>query len=64
MNWRPIETAPNDGTIVMFHVPGASKPHMGRADDFWYGRKDARSNGFAYWLDGATHWQPLPEPPK
>ena len=53
--WRTIDSAPRDGTVVMFHVPEQYAPHMGRGDD-WHG-------GFAYWLKGATHWRPLPEPP-
>lgn len=52
-DWRSIDSAPRDGTVVMFHVPGQYAPHMGRGDD-WHG-------GFAYWLKGATHWRPLPE---
>jgi hypothetical protein len=63
MTWRPIETAPRDGTVVLFHVPGKELPVICRADDYWYGRKDD-GTGFAYWLDGATHWQPRPPPPE
>ena len=65
--WQPIETAPKDGTVVMFHVPGKATPVICRADDFWYGRNHAEDRGFAYWLDGATHWHPLlalPAPPQ
>jgi hypothetical protein len=60
--WQPLATAPKDGTVVMFHVPGERKPHMCRADDYWYMRKPD-GTGFAFWLDGATHWMPLPAPP-
>ena len=52
--WQPIETAPKDGTLVLFHVPG-NRPLMGRADDYW--------SGMAVYLDGVTHWHPTPAPP-
>ena len=53
--WRDIETAPKDGTVVMFHVPECRLPFMARSDD-WH-------SGYAHWLKGATHWMPLPAPP-
>ena len=53
--WRPIETAPRDGTVVLFHVPSERLPSMCRADDLL---------AKPYWLRGATHWMPLPAPPK
>lgn len=52
--WLPIETAPKDGTIVAFYVPGKHVPHWCRADDLLAN---------PYWLKGATHWMPLPTPP-
>ncbi len=52
--WQPIETAPKDGTLVLFHTPG-KRPFMGRADDYW--------SGMAVYLDGVTHWHPTPAPP-
>lgn len=52
--WFDISTAPNDGTLVMFHVPSRTNPLIGRADDYWAG---------AYWLADVTHWAPLPPPP-
>lgn len=48
--WHPIETAPKDGTVVFFHVPGVRYPIMGRGDDWW---------NRAMWLQGATHWHPM-----
>ena len=55
--WQPIESAPKDGTVVIFYVPHEINPSpvLCRADYF--------HNGQAYWLKGATHWQPLPDPP-
>lgn len=54
--WRPIATAPKDGTVIMIHTTAAPNlPYTCRADDYWNG---------AWWLDTATHWMPLPEPPQ
>jgi hypothetical protein len=54
--WRPIETAPKDGTRVLLHGHWAND-HIG---DFRFG----------YWftddgtqLNHPTHWLPLPLPP-
>jgi len=73
--WQPIETAPRDGTkILVFH------PDMGVEITEWYEitqtnyvefegglyRKE-RAIFYAGWNNNghhATHWQPLPEPPK
>lgn len=54
MNWQAIETAPKDGTVVLFHVTGERYPLMCRGDDYWHR---------VHWLEGATHWMPLPPPP-
>ena len=53
--WRPIKTAPKDGTVILIHVPNARLLSMARADDLL---------AKPYWLEGASHWMPLPEPPK
>lgn len=67
VGWRPIETAPKDGTIIDLWV----RPYIGiayRACDYW-------------WLESAgvwrthvrrdiplrckvTHWRPVPTPPE
>jgi hypothetical protein len=54
--WQSIETAPKDGTVILFATPepGDWRYHMSRADDRWNG---------AIWLEKATHWMPLPAPP-
>lgn len=72
--WRPIETAPKDGTKVLLFYPG---PHRGVCvgvfidrQTFEYGKLAHRHQ---YWYTRATlvpadnlqptHWMPLPAPP-
>lgn len=72
--WRPIKTAPKDGTGVDLWVVednGAS----GRVPDAWYDPKIKKwvsitiqvkdSHFEAYPVEGTpTHWMPTPAPPK
>ena len=70
--WRPIKTAPKDGTIVLVY-PGTWKGMTAsparwdedkfakRIRPFWYridafARADSRGNQ-------PTHWMPMPQPP-
>ena len=56
--WRPIESAPNTSDVVLFFCRESrtrQSVHITRADDYYNG---------AYWRKEATHWMPLPEPPK
>jgi hypothetical protein len=65
--WKPIESAPKDGTRVLLWLKGNGNEHViGRwkpqyeGDAFpWYG--DAGYESFKENL--VTHWQPLPAPP-
>lgn len=67
--WQPIETAPKDGAWVLVYRPGPY-PQDAIAVAMWAEWKP----GFWYWQDhddqnrpeddNATHWMPLPEPPK
>lgn len=69
--WRPIDSAPRDGTKVDLwcRAPGISAG-PGRVPDCWYsvgkwwcyddyGDDQCRSE-----VHNATHFMPLPEPPK
>lgn len=75
--WRPIETAPNDGTTILLygywageiHGPSNEAQFLG-AGSYRAGRTDFP--GFDWDLDGGdayatwgkpTHWMPLPDPP-
>lgn len=64
--WWPIESAPKDRPVLLaaFHVTdeqGGPSVWSGRWDDFMeYFRT---CNDYCPIWD-ATHWQPLPEPPK
>jgi hypothetical protein len=59
--WRPIETAPRDGTRVLLHRHGQGR---------WSTFVGAWSDHDRVWHDAdslfrdPTHWMPLPESPK
>lgn len=80
MNWRPIETAPKDGTHVLACF---ADPEFGQYWTFqqrpptvvhWFGPADLPGLRSVGWYlsvnenDGGrqhpTHWMPLPNPPK
>ena len=74
-SWQPIETAPRDGTFFVIFTHGEYE--VGRyAPSFWASFEDA-GNGYYKKVDrhmtdwsgfnnfhAATHWMPLPPPPK
>jgi hypothetical protein len=78
--WRPIESAPKDGTQVLIHgAHGAIVAWWGDREpvDFmsdaphephmcWLGHSNGKYDPVALRLDyiEPTHWRPLPEPPK
>lgn len=67
--WRPIETAPRDGTDVLVAGDGwVDAASFGPTKYHGYGWLDAGDR--AHWdsytarpLSGVTHWLPLPPPP-
>lgn len=74
VNWRPIETAPKDGTPILAIDMTAKEPEplivqfgvrYSDAEDPWeiYVGDSDGDRGDIGWLPYATHWMPLPEPP-
>lgn len=77
-DWRPIETAPKDGTRIHVWADGYEWPET--VEWALYDEADAEEIGEpGYWTyseslmanavddcgeDDWTHWCPLPEPPK
>lgn len=61
--WQPIETAPRDGTCILAWYEGVSvRPMVIRfMDGSWIG---ATFESGRNTVVDATHWMPLPEPPK
>lgn len=58
--WKPIDTAPKDGTEVIGWGPSWDKPSLMEWDTL-------RNRGWRNLSNGEknpTHWMPLPEPPK
>ena len=59
--WQPIETAPRDGTIILFScdMRGVSLCCLAETEIYtgWFNLSKL-DNG------SPTHWMPLPEPPE
>jgi hypothetical protein len=65
MKWQPIETAPKDARGILLYVP------ENRCIYGAYWGPSSTKNGwcvfggiFHDYLQRATHWVPLPEPPE
>lgn len=58
--WRPIETAPKDGSTVLLFFEALAYPIM--RSSFWAARHQCWYGVGPGWEP--THWQPLPEPPE
>lgn len=69
--WRPIETAPKDGTAILLYCDDHVSAEFGSVIGFWseddggdWYASEAHSSPLFWASDRPTHWQPLPEPPK
>lgn len=66
-NWKPIETAPKDGTEVLLYWPleGLGDLHSKIKIGSWHSDAWGWQDRFCRsYTDAPTHWQPLPDPPK
>lgn len=68
--WHPIETAPKDGTVILIYPHKkvrAGNPQF-VTEARWHQPGNPKFNGWWQTARGstkiATHWMPLPEPPK
>lgn len=60
--WRPIETAPKDGTTILLYDRGWSQPWRTIVAARWVWQKSRFESGdFVH--HSATHWMSLPAPP-
>ena len=72
MEWQPIETAPKDGLEILIYYPEWNNENgvvfAAEYDSGRIGMEDIEGTWYAFHYghtgDGATHWMPLPEPPK
>ncbi len=68
MDWQPIETAPKDGTSILFFIPSArherAKIQVGSITTCFHGGTvTIIGNMFGFDVGSPTHWMPLPAPP-
>ncbi len=64
-DWYPIETAPKDGTEIIYSgkYEGAAWVSVGRwTDQGWYDINIDSSDHYGH-AEYPTHWMPLPQPP-
>lgn len=66
MGWKPIETAPTDGTrVILFDAerePSTMICHKHKHSAGWW--SDATPSGRSIVWQSATHWTNIPKPPK
>ena len=55
--WRPIETARKNETILLLLENGSMVVGLYDCEMWW-------EQNMEYGLEDPTHWMPLPEPPK
>jgi hypothetical protein len=64
--WKPISSAPRDGTYILIAVPPYDNEEFVQPALWYQGERDEspawENSGGRY--PKATHWMPLPPPPK
>jgi hypothetical protein len=64
-DWRPIETAPRDGTWFLTYAPGYDpRAYPGPLDFAVYDTTHREFCKAGCGFDYVTHWRPLPDPPE
>lgn len=70
MKWKPIDTAPMNGEVVLLFLNGDDIEFGYFEDGRWWvinnsGGRDFAAIGSRRWkYDPPTHWMPIPEPPE
>lgn len=72
MEWKPIETAPKDGTRILAYWPDVHGNYSATQTETWFGPRRAPNEQLCWqsvyeWGDEfvyPTHWTPLPPPPQ
>ena len=62
-DWQPIETAPKDGTPMLVYLAEVMVNSYVQVATF-HPNISIVGGQFAFDAPQATHWMPLPEPPK
>lgn len=69
IEWRPIETAPRDGTEILVFEPAKGEygsqyiAVVSFKEQGWNGPKWYETLNEEHTVDEPTHWMPLPKPP-
>ena len=66
MIWRPIETAPTDGTSVLVFLPGSRYVRHKITSGYWDDHQKCRcwiAAGYMQKDNPPTHWMPYPDAP-
>lgn len=71
--WRPIDSAPKDGTRILVASNGlvdtaywatvSGNANCWGQDYTGWVNYDSEDPFYSVFYDGATHWMPLPDPP-
>ena len=62
-DWRPMETAPKDGTPVLIYFPRIGSQRRGQAVAYYHRVSGSWVTHPGMYNRSPTHWMPLPDPP-